>query len=77
MINTSPEPFTNWGASILEDLAVFAGLWAALANPTLFMVALVAFLLLLAWLLPKILRGIGRVGRKVGGWFKSAPSPAT
>ena len=77
LINTSPEPFTNWGASILEDLAVFAGLWAALANPTLFMVGLVLFLLLLAWLLPKILRGIGRVGRKVGGWFKSSPSPAT
>jgi hypothetical protein len=77
LINTSPEPFTNWGASILEDLAVFAGLWAALANPTLFMVALVLFLLLLAWLLPKILRGIGRVGRKVGGWFKSSPTPAT
>lgn len=76
LINTSPEPFSNWTASVAEDLAVFAGLWAALTNPTLFLVALVAFFILLAWLLPKILRGIGKVGRKVGGWFRSSPSPA-
>jgi hypothetical protein len=26
IINTSPEPFTNWGASIAEDVAVIGGL---------------------------------------------------
>ena len=29
MINASPEPFTNWFASVSEDVAVFGGLWAA------------------------------------------------
>ena len=77
LINTSPEPFSNWGASVLEDLAVFAGLWAALSHPVLFLVAFVIFLLLLAWLLPKILRGISQIARKVGGWFNSTPSAAT
>jgi hypothetical protein len=30
LINTSPEPVTNWTASISEDLLVIGGLWAAL-----------------------------------------------
>jgi hypothetical protein len=33
LINTSPEPFTNWTSSITEDVAVIGGLWAALYNP--------------------------------------------
>jgi len=74
LINTSPEPFTNWGASILEDIAVFVGLWAALTNPTLFLVALVLFLLFVAWMLPKLLRAIAALGRKIGRWFKPAPA---
>jgi hypothetical protein len=76
MINTSPEPFSNWGASLAEDLAVFAGLWAALNHPTVFVVALVVFLVLVAWLLPKIIRGVAALGRKVGSWFKSSPGEA-
>ncbi|WP_210395703.1 DUF4126 domain-containing protein [Motiliproteus sediminis] len=61
MINTSPEPVTNWTASVSEDVAVFAGVWAALNHPYWFLAALVLFLILLAWLLPKVLRGIKRV----------------
>ena len=41
MINTSPEPVTNWTASIMEDVAVVAGLWAALNYPLLFIGLLV------------------------------------
>ncbi|MDJ0741392.1 MAG: DUF4126 domain-containing protein, partial [Gammaproteobacteria bacterium] len=37
LINTSPEPFSNWGASVAEDVSVFAGLWAALNHPLLFL----------------------------------------
>ena len=69
LINTSPEPFSNWGASVAEDLAVFAGLWAALNHPIAFLVMLVLFLALVVWLLPKLFRGIRAVGRKVAGWF--------
>ena len=81
LINTSPEPFTNWGASIAEDLAVFAGLWAALSHPMLFLIALALFLILVAWLLPKLARGIAAMGRKIASWFKGKdkpqPSPGT
>lgn len=27
LINTSPEPFSNWAASITEDIGVFGGVW--------------------------------------------------
>ena len=69
LINTSPEPFTNFGASVLEDVAVFAGLWAALSNPVLFLVILAVFLILICLLLPKLIRGIASVFRRVGGWL--------
>ena len=61
MINTSPEPVSNWAASISEDVAVFAGLWAAIAHPYIFIALLVAFILLMIWMLPKLWRGIKRV----------------
>jgi hypothetical protein len=69
LINTSPEPFSNWGASILEDIAVFAGLWAALQHPMLFLAAFLIFLLLVCWLLPRLWRGVRLVFRKVGSWL--------
>jgi len=58
LINTSPEPFSNWMASFSEDGLVAIGLWLALAHPTLFMVFIVIFIILLFWLLPKLWRGI-------------------
>jgi hypothetical protein len=63
VVNTSPEPFSNWTLSIGEDIAVFAGLWAALKHPWIFIIALVLFIALMVWLLPKIWRGVKRVFR--------------
>jgi len=69
IVNTSPEPFSNWSLSISEDVAVFAGLWAALNHPTLFVVFIVLFVVLLIWLLPKLWRGIKLVFAKIRGWL--------
>lgn len=66
-INTSPEPFSNWTASATEDGLVLGGLWVAIAHPGVFLVLLVVFLLLLAWLLPKLLRFIMRMFRRLRG----------
>jgi hypothetical protein len=67
VINTSPEPFSNWFASVGEDVAVIAGLWTALTHPVLFLVLLGLFILLMIWLLPRIWRGI----KKVFGYLAS------
>ena len=59
--NTSPEPFSNWGASFTEDAMVASGIWLAFAHPAVFLVMFVVFLLLLAWIIPKVWRGIRAV----------------
>ena len=67
--NASPEPFTNWGLSIAEDVAVFIGLWAAINHPVLFIIMLIAFFALAIWLLPKIWRAVKAIARKIGQWI--------
>jgi hypothetical protein len=69
LINTSPEPFSNWTASIAEDLGVLGGLLLALNNPWVFLVALALFFALLVWLLPRLWRGIQRVFGAIGRFF--------
>ncbi|MBW2268406.1 MAG: DUF4126 family protein [Deltaproteobacteria bacterium] len=60
-VNVSPEPVTNWAASLSEDVAVVGGLWAALYHPWVFLVGLVLFVALVVWLTPKIVRGVRRL----------------
>ena len=70
LINASPEPFTNWTASIAEDVSVVAGLLIALNHPVLFLALLAGFLVLLVWLLPKLWRGIKRVFGAIARFFR-------
>jgi hypothetical protein len=61
LINTSPEPVTNWITSLGEDAAVVLGLWTALHYPLLFIGFLIVFILLLVWLLPRIWKGVMKI----------------
>jgi hypothetical protein len=57
-VNTSPEPFSNIGMSLLGDLAVPSMLWLAFEHPLLAIVGVaVAFvgMLILVWVLSKFL----------------------
>jgi uncharacterized membrane protein len=65
LINTSPEPFSNWAASTSEDVAVFGGLWAAFFYPLVFFGFLGLFFLLSLWLLPKLWRGLQWLFRRL------------
>jgi hypothetical protein len=56
LINTSPEPFSNITASLAEDITVIDGLALAIAHPIVFLCLLAAFVALLIWLLPKLVR---------------------
>lgn len=76
LINTSPEPFSNWAASITEDIAVIVGLWTALHHPVLYLVLLGLFILMMIWLLPKLWRGIRLVWGKVRGVLSSGAKPS-
>jgi hypothetical protein len=75
LINTSPEPFTNWAASLAEDLAVFGGLCLALNYPLAFLAALALFIALMIWLLPKLWRLTVNLFRRLDGWLGRKQGP--
>ncbi len=58
LINLSPEPFSNWAASLTEDVAVVAALWTLLKYPLVLLGVVALFVLIAAWLLPKLWRGL-------------------
>jgi hypothetical protein len=61
VINTSPEPVSNWTASFTEDAMVLGGIWLAFAYPWVFIALLILFLAFAAWLLPKLFRFVKRM----------------
>lgn len=61
LINTSPEPLSNWTASATEDAASIGMAWTALMFPLVALGFLAVFFVAAFWLLPKIWRGVGRV----------------
>ena len=66
-INTSPEPFSNWAASFGEDLAVGVVLWLAWEHPYVALAVLLLLVLLMIWLVPKLVRFVGRMFDRVAG----------
>lgn len=74
LINTSPEPVSNWTASLSEDMLVISGMWAALYHPEIFIGLLIVFILLMIWLLPKIWRGVKKLIGFIRGLFSNKPS---
>lgn len=60
-INTSPEPLSNWGASVAEDVFVVFLIWLALTYPYVTLGVIAVLVLLAIWLIPKLWRGIRRL----------------
>lgn len=77
ILNTSPEPFTNWGASIAEEGMVLGGLWLVFSHPWIFLGLLVLFILLLIWLLPKLWRGLRTLFRRASSFLRGSAGPAS
>jgi hypothetical protein len=59
-INASPEPFSNWAASVTEDISVFGSIWLMFNHPVIMMILVLVFLALTVWLVPKIFRFVKR-----------------
>jgi hypothetical protein len=55
-INTSPEPFSNWAASVTEDVIVLGSIWMVFNHPLLMLLFVVSFIALVVWLVPKLFR---------------------
>lgn len=73
--NTSPEPFSNFGLSLLDDVAAPLSLWLAWTHPWIFfgvLAVVVAVMVAVIWVLGRFVR---MLVHRVAGWF--APQPAT
>ncbi len=70
LINTSPEPFSNWAASFGEDLTVGTLVVVAFTHP-LVALAIVALLVIgMIWFLPRIWRAVRGLFRRIGALFR-------
>ena len=69
-INASPEPFTNWAASVGEDVAVFAGLWTVFNYPLVMLLFVVGFTATAIWLIPKFFYLFKRAVASIRAWFR-------
>ncbi len=61
LINASPEPFSNWTASLTEDALAAGMVWLAFKHPLALLVILILLVALMIWLLPRLWRGVRRV----------------
>jgi hypothetical protein len=78
VINTSPEPFSNWAASFSEELAVGTVLWLAFAHPIVALIVIGLLIALMIWLIPKVWRMIRAIANRIAGWFSDSnhrPAP--
>jgi hypothetical protein len=76
-LNTSPEPFSNIGMSLLGDSLVPASLWLSWTHPLAFFAALAVALgvmVALTWVFATFLR---RLVQRVSGWFRLGQVPRT
>jgi hypothetical protein len=74
LINTSPEPITNWGASFTEDAMVLSSLWLVFWHPAAFIGLLVVFILFAIWLLPKVARGLRALFQRFAPMRREGPA---
>ena len=74
-INTSPEPFSNIGTSLVEDAAVPTGLWLAVAHPLVFLVLFVLLLVFSVWLIRKSWRFLRGLVARLTRIFSGKPDP--
>lgn len=72
LINTSPEPFSNIAASVVEDVLVVVSILIAVFLPVLVFLVIAAGLVFSIWILPRVIRFFQNVGRRVRSLFRPA-----
>lgn len=74
-VNTSPEPFSNVGVSLLEDGFVIFMLWLSATHPVIFAVVLVLTLILAVALMVVLIKFLRIVFRRLSEFFAGRRSP--
>ena len=70
LINTSPEPVSNWTASLTEDVIAFSTIWGATQHPAAWLAVLAVIMALTVWALPKVWSGVARLFANLKTWFR-------
>ena len=73
VINASPEPVSNWIASFAEDAAVLIGIWMIFNHPLAMLVFVLLFVVAVAWMAPRVWRGLRTLFRRAGGRYGGEP----
>lgn len=68
-VNTSPEPFSNVGVSLLEDGFVVFMLWLSATHPVIFAIALVVTLVIAVVLMVVLVKFLRIALRRLGEFF--------
>ena len=76
VVNHSPEPFTNIGASLAEDTFAPFGVWLSISHPLLVLGLVLAFLGGFVWVMPKVFRSIRARIVAVGEWLRRRDNPS-
>jgi hypothetical protein len=74
-INASPEPFSNWFASVAEDVTVLGGIWMIFNHPIVMLILVLGFLAMMVWLIPKLFRLAKRGFQALRGRLRAKPDP--
>ena len=74
-VNTSPEPFSNIGVSLLEDGFVVFMLWLSATHPAIFAIALVLTLVLAVVLMVVLIKFLRAVFARLQEFFAGRRSP--
>ncbi len=72
MLNASPEPVSNWIASIAEDIVAVLSIVASVFVPILIFIIVGTGLVISFLVFRKILRFFRQVARSIRGWFAPA-----
>jgi hypothetical protein len=67
--NLSPEPFSNWILSLVEDAIAIVGSLLAVFLPALIAIVLVIFVIIFGWFAPKIFRAMRRLYNAIKSLF--------
>ncbi|HZB45002.1 MAG TPA: DUF4126 domain-containing protein [Pyrinomonadaceae bacterium] len=68
--NLSPEPVTNWTLSLVEDVFAVGAVVLAVLHPVVALVLILIFLLILAWVLPKVVRRLRKMVAAALAFFR-------
>ena len=75
-VNTSPEPFSNIGLSLLGDALVPAMLWLSWTHPIAFTACLVVAVLVMLFVTVLLMKFLKALLQRLRGWLGGTPAPA-